>query len=192
MPWRWTIDACTADVIRTWKDTHEGGGRMFLITQTFLLYFTAWLSRWIVSADITVLWFYNQRGMYITCEFCVKDLFVLLPDLLLVVFKQPLTQVAHLLQRKRRLVLPWGTWETLKKKSGQLWKRWIIHIRGAVISHRDWHALSPEIGAQPGASLQLCYQWSLTSASQQGHAALMRALSRVSCLCLSATGATFS
>ncbi len=42
----------------------------------------------------------------ITCEFCVKDLFVLLPDLLLVVFKQPLTQVAHLLQCERGLVLP--------------------------------------------------------------------------------------
>lgn len=44
--------------------------------------------------------------MFITCEFCVKDLFILLPDLLLVVFKQPLTQVAHLLQCKRGLVLP--------------------------------------------------------------------------------------
>lgn len=50
-----------------------------------------------------------QRGTLLTCEFCVKDLFVLLPDLLLVVFKQPLTQVAHLLQCKRRLVLPRGT-----------------------------------------------------------------------------------
>lgn len=41
----------------------------------------------------------------ITCEFCVKDLFILLPDLLLVVFKQPFAQVAHLLQCKRGLVL---------------------------------------------------------------------------------------
>ena len=53
-----------------------------------------------------IIFIYIQGGMFITCEFCVKDLFVLLPDLLLVVFKQPLTQVAHLLQCKRRLVLP--------------------------------------------------------------------------------------
>lgn len=43
---------------------------------------------------------------FFTCKFCIKDLFVLLPDLLLVVFEQALTQVAHLPQRKRRLVLP--------------------------------------------------------------------------------------
>lgn len=40
-----------------------------------------------------------------TCELCVKDLFVLLSDLLLVVFEQALTQVAHLPQRERGLVL---------------------------------------------------------------------------------------
>lgn len=44
--------------------------------------------------------------MIFTFKFCVKDLFVLLPDLLLVVFEQALTQVAHLPQRERGLVLP--------------------------------------------------------------------------------------
>lgn len=43
--------------------------------------------------------------LFITCKFCVEDLFVLLPDLFLVVFEQSLTQVAHLLQCKRGLVL---------------------------------------------------------------------------------------
>lgn len=33
----------------------------------------------------------------ITCKFCIEDLFVLLPDLLLVVLEQSLAQVAHLL-----------------------------------------------------------------------------------------------
>lgn len=46
------------------------------------------------------------RRIFFTCKFCIKDLFILLPDLLLVVFEQALTQVAHLPQRKRRLVLP--------------------------------------------------------------------------------------
>lgn len=44
--------------------------------------------------------------MFVTCEFCVEDLFILLPDLLLVVFQQALTQVAHLPQCERGLVLP--------------------------------------------------------------------------------------
>lgn len=54
----------------------------------------------------------HQLPVLITCKFCVEDLFVLLPDLLLVVFQQPLAQVAHLLQCKRRLVLSRGTWWT--------------------------------------------------------------------------------
>jgi len=58
-----------------------------------------------VSSHDLVLCEFHERFI-LFCEFCVKDLFVLLPDLLLVVFKQPLTQVAHLLQCKRRLVLP--------------------------------------------------------------------------------------
>lgn len=62
-----------------------------------------------VSSHDLVLCEFHKRFI-LFCEFCVKDLFVLLPDLLLVVFKQPLAQVAHLLQCKRRLVLPRGTW----------------------------------------------------------------------------------
>lgn len=60
------------------------------------------------------LWHRMSRNSLfsITCKLCVEDLFILLPDLLLVVFKQPLTQVAHLLQCKRWLVLSWGTWQT--------------------------------------------------------------------------------
>lgn len=59
----------------------------------------------------------HQLPLLITCKFCVEDLFILLPNLLLVVFQQPLTQVAHLLQCKRRLVLSWGTWWTEPRMS---------------------------------------------------------------------------
>lgn len=124
-------------------DPHKGGGKIFF---TSLPECKNVLHRWIVNVDIKkkVLWFYGlfiQRGMFkFTCEFCVKNLFVLLPDLLLVVFKQPLTQVAHLLQCKRGLVLPWGTWDT--QKSDQRWKGRITHIRGTAISHRDRSVLT--------------------------------------------------
>lgn len=60
-------------------------------------------------------WSYSFRhDSWFTCEFCVKDLFVLLPDLLLMVFKQALTQVADLPQCERGLVLSWGTCEGKK------------------------------------------------------------------------------
>lgn len=107
--------------------------------------------------------------MFITCEFCVKDLFVFLPDLFLVVFKQPLTQVAHLLQCKRGLVLSRGTWET---KLDQVYEKAEL-LATAATSHRDRNVLSPEIGTVSGENLQLCFLLSLTSASPQGHAALM-------------------
>ena len=65
-------------------------------------------------------WYYRAVSFYSrnrTCKFCVKDLFVLLPYLLLVVFEQALAQVAHLLQCERGLVLPWGTYETHQIRS---------------------------------------------------------------------------
>lgn len=40
---------------------------------------------------------YLAPRVLITCKFCIEDLFVLLPDLLLVVLEQSLAQVAHLL-----------------------------------------------------------------------------------------------
>jgi len=46
-----------------------------------------------------------HKGFILFCEFCVEDLLVLLAYLLLVVLEEPLTQVAHLPQRERRLVL---------------------------------------------------------------------------------------
>lgn len=58
-----------------------------------------------VSSHYLVLCEFHKRFI-LFCKFCVKDLFVLLPDLVLVVFEQALAQVADLLQRKRGLVLP--------------------------------------------------------------------------------------
>lgn len=52
------------------------------------------------AVHIRVLSVLLLRWIFFTCKFCIKDLFVLLPDLLLVVFEQALTQVAHLPQRK--------------------------------------------------------------------------------------------
>lgn len=106
--------------------------------------------------------------IFITCKLCVKDLFILLPDLLLVVFKQSLTQVAHLLQCKRGLVLSWGTWEIWNQISYEK-----AESSSAAISHRDRNVLSPEIDTPSGENLQLCFLLSFTSASQQGHATLM-------------------
>lgn len=54
----------------------------------------------------------------ITCKFCIEDLFVLLPDLLLVVLEQSLAQVAHLLHCEWGLVLSRGTWKTQSQVSG--------------------------------------------------------------------------
>lgn len=99
------------------------------IESTFLLYLNhhASFMALICSGNYKQIWCYHghQHSRHyqlwhrisgnslfvITCKFCVEDLFILLPDLLLVVFKQPLAQVAHLLQCKRRLVLSWGTWQ---------------------------------------------------------------------------------
>lgn len=47
------------------------------------------------------------------------------------------------------------------------------HLRRSDKSQRQKCPFPPEIGARPGANLQLCFLSSLTSASQQGHAALM-------------------
>lgn len=100
--------------------------------------------------------------LFFTCKFCVKDLFILLPDLLLVIFEQALTEVAHLPQCERRLVLPWGTCETqnqisFKKKKKKKKKGRLTKLSCAMISHLDKSVLSPEIGARPGAHLQLLF-----------------------------------
>lgn len=61
------------------------------------------------SATYRIVWGHvasTVKAVTFTCKFCVKNLFVLLPDLLLVVFEQALTQVADLPQRERGLVLP--------------------------------------------------------------------------------------
>lgn len=143
--WAWT-PALQMLPAMTDKDTHDGGGTKY----------------YPVTPQCT-----SSPEIFITCEFCVKDLFVLLPDLLLVVFKQPFTQVAHLLQCKRGLVLSWGAWET---KSEQLWKGRITRIC-CNESQRQEQLL-------PGKNLQLCFLLSVISSSQQGHAALMWANSQ--------------
>lgn len=64
-------------------------------------------------------------------------------------------------------------------------------LASAAISHRARIVLSPEIGTVSGENLQLCSLFALTSASPQGHAALMWAslpLRR----CLHVTGARVS
>lgn len=69
-------------------------------------------------------------------------------------------------------------------------KRSELHA-SATVSHKDRIVLSPEIGTVSGENLQLCSLLSLTSASPQGHAALMWAKSPL-CLCPRVTGARVS
>lgn len=101
---------------------------------------------------LITLWHSNvpqSHSFLITCKFCVEDLFVLLPDLFLVVFKQSLTQVAHLLQCKRGLVLSWGTWEIKIKSAMKL----VEPLAYAPISQWDRKVLSPEIDALSQAKM---------------------------------------
>lgn len=81
------------------------------------------------SATYRIVWGHvasTVKAVTFTCKFCVKNLFVLLPDLLLVVFEQALTQVADLPQRERGLVLPWGAYDKANKKKKKSETRTVV------------------------------------------------------------------
>lgn len=74
----------------------------------------------------------------ITCKFCVEDLFVFLPDLLLVVLEQSLAQVAHLLHCEWGLVLSWGTWRIERVRSAVERSRSLSqHQAASGVTHRE-------------------------------------------------------